>query len=49
MMVMSALAVVMTAVCVVRVFLAAALQPADEDKEDTCCENKGENDESFHK
>ena len=47
--IMSALAVVVTAVFVVLMFVSAALQPADDDKEDSCCENKGENDESFHK
>ena len=48
-MIMAALAVIVTAVFVVLVFATAALQPADDDKEDSCCENKGENDESFHK
>jgi len=39
---------IMAAIFVVLVFVSAALQPTDDDKEDSCCENKGENDESFH-
>ncbi len=33
---------------VVLVFIPAALQPAQDDKEDSCCENEGEDDGGFH-
>ena len=39
---------IMAALFVVRVFLATALHPAQDDKEDSCCENEGENNECFH-
>ena len=47
-MIMAALAVVVIAMFVVLVFIATALQSAQDDKEDSCCENEGENDECFH-
>ena len=40
---------IMAAIFVMLVLVSTALQPADDDKEDSCCENKGENDECFHK
>lgn len=38
----------MAAMVVVLVFIPAALQPAQDDKEDSCCENEGEDDGGFH-
>lgn len=47
-MIMTALAVVVAATFVEFVFVSAALQPTQDDKKDSCCENEGENDECFH-
>ncbi len=40
---------IMAAMFVVLVFVSAALQPTQDDKEDSCCENEDKYDECFHK
>ena len=47
-MIMAAFAEVVAAVFIVLVFISAALQPAQDDKENPCCENEGEDDKCFH-